>query len=281
MVSCIICSCQSELLAKLKDNILSTIGCEYELIVIDNAKNDYTIFSAYNEAVKSAMGDICCFMHEDIYYHTQDWGKYVQSMLSDESIGVGGMIGSQFMPNIPIPWCSCGATQGTLLQGILNRDGNYSRVLEGNEVKDITDVVVVDGFWFCIRTELFRLINFDAKTYNSFHCYDMDICLQILALGKRVVILPNILIEHYSLGNVDAHYYNQLDKFYSKWKSMLPTWRGIVITDSTALWVSNILDDYQRVIHRVRRLENSMAYRIGRYLLGPLKKIKKWKDERF
>ena len=54
MLSLIICSRHSDISDKLKDNIQKTIIAEYELIVIDNSKNKYSIFSAYNEGVKKA-----------------------------------------------------------------------------------------------------------------------------------------------------------------------------------------------------------------------------------
>ena len=73
MISCIICSRRSDISAELKENIASTIGCEYELVAIDNSKKEYSIFSAYNEGVRRANGEILCFMHEDILYHTQGY----------------------------------------------------------------------------------------------------------------------------------------------------------------------------------------------------------------
>ena len=56
MISCVICSRQPDISAELKENIASTIGCEYELIVIDNSKNEHSIYSAYNQGVVKSMG---------------------------------------------------------------------------------------------------------------------------------------------------------------------------------------------------------------------------------
>ena len=62
MISIIICSRKANVPKELKENIASTIGCEYELCVIDNSRNEYNIFSAYNEGIRRAKGDILCFM---------------------------------------------------------------------------------------------------------------------------------------------------------------------------------------------------------------------------
>ena len=104
MISCIICSRQLDISAELKENIASTIGCEYELVVIDNSKNEYSIFSAYNEGVRRANGNVLCFMHEDILYHTQGWGNKITELLDDESIGIIGFGGSHLAPKAPIYW---------------------------------------------------------------------------------------------------------------------------------------------------------------------------------
>lgn len=275
MISCIICSRRLDISAELKENIASTIGCEYELVVIDNSRNEYSIFSAYNEGIHRAKGDILCFMHEDIIYHTEKWGGMVYDVLRDESIGLVGVIGSQFLPNKIASWWLCGATKGQILQGYTNHKGHYSCSLDGENIQQLTDMVVVDGLWFCMNRTLFPQVQFDKTTYNSYHCYDVDICMQVLNLGKRVVALPDLLIEHHSLGNVTTSYYNQLQVFYDKWQASLPIWRGIKITEKDALWVSKILDGYQTMVCRNVVLENSKAYRLGRWLLSPFKRLKR------
>ena len=78
MLSLIICSRTPKISEELEKNIADTIGCEYELVVIDNSLNKYSIFSAYNEGVKRSIGDILCFMHEDILYKTINWGQQVE-----------------------------------------------------------------------------------------------------------------------------------------------------------------------------------------------------------
>ena len=50
-ISCIICSRNTEISEELRYNIDYTIGCDYELVVIDNSKKEYNIF-AYNEGVR-------------------------------------------------------------------------------------------------------------------------------------------------------------------------------------------------------------------------------------
>ena len=88
MISIIICSRKADISQGLKDNIAATIGCEYELCVIDNSHNEYNIFTAYNEGVSRAKGDILCFMHEDVKYISNGWGEKVyKSIQNNVNIG--------------------------------------------------------------------------------------------------------------------------------------------------------------------------------------------------
>lgn len=269
MISIIICSRSADIANELRKNIAATIGCAYELVVIDNSKNDYTIFTAYNEGVCRAKGDILCFMHDDIIFHTQDWGKIITDALTDKSIGCVGVIGSWFMPNKPASWWLCHAEVGTVIQGYRDNKGNYKTFVDGKvPTKPIADVVVVDGCWFCIPKAMFQDICFDEQTYNSFHCYDIDICMQVRKIGKRIVVPSCIEIEHTSLGNVLTSYYEQLGLFYDKWQDVLPCSVDMFLSDETQTWVSEILGDYQKSVQRNVRCENTRWYKLKKWIKG-------------
>ena len=60
MISIIICSRTPDISRELKQNIATKIGCDYELVVIDNSSNGHSIFSAYNEGVEKAKGELLC-----------------------------------------------------------------------------------------------------------------------------------------------------------------------------------------------------------------------------
>ena len=274
MLSIIICSRKADISEEIKHNIASTIGCEYELCVIDNSRNDYTIFTAYNEGVRCAKGDILCFMHEDLVFHSKDWGQRVEEVFNDKGIGCLGVIGSKFLPNQPAAWWLCHATEGYLIQGYRDTKGNYKTFVDSTNLKpkELKDVVVVDGCWFCIMREMFDAIRFDEETYSSFHCYDMDICMQVIEQQKRVVVTGDIAIEHRSMGNVGKDFYNQLALFYNKWKEKLPYSTMGEIPGHIANWVSEVIANYQKVVQRNDVVENSKSYRA---ILAPMFRLKK------
>lgn len=275
MISIIVCSRQSDIPVRLKSNIVDSVGCEYELVVIDNSNNDYSIFTAYNEGVRRAKGDILCFCHEDILFRSDGWGTAIQSILSDDTIGCVGVIGAHFLPDAPMYWWS----SPYISQYSINNDHGHVTL---NDTRDffngrMADVAAVDGVCFFIPSSLFSTIRFDDRTYKGFHVYDMDICMQIQELGKRVCVTDVLTIEHFwsEKSIKDKKYMSMLDGnlnlFHSKWSGRLPIVRGIEEPETVIRRLNNLcIQAYDAV--RVRR---SKANRIGRCLLMPLKLFRK------
>ena len=78
MISIIICSRAASISDELIQNIDQTIGLPYELVIIDNSDNLYSIFNAYNEGVKRSKYELLCFMHDDIIFKKEsNWGKKI------------------------------------------------------------------------------------------------------------------------------------------------------------------------------------------------------------
>ena len=126
MISLIICSRRVNIPESLKQNIELTIGVEFEFVIINNSEKKYSISSAYAEGVCRSKGDILCFMHDDILFHTKNWGESIVRYFNDYPMaGMIGVVGSHFMPKLPSAWWDNEALEGHLLQGH-HRDGQYS-----------------------------------------------------------------------------------------------------------------------------------------------------------
>lgn len=270
--SIIICSRQKEIPERLQKSIAETIGVSYEVVVIDNSNNDHSLFSAYNEGVRHSNGEILCFCHDDILFHTTDWGSSIQKIFTDDSIGAVGVIGTHFLPNAPMYWWS----SPFISQYSINNDKGDAQLNDNREYfhGDIADVVAVDGVCFFIPRRLFGSIRFDDQSYKGFHVYDMDICLQVQELGKRVCVTDVLTIEHFwSEDSIkDEKYMAVLDGnlsiFQQKWKDRLPMVRGIELPESVVARLNSLsIQAYDSI--RARR---SKAYRLGHFLLKPFKR---------
>lgn len=229
MISIITCNRNQNSIAKVRTNITDTIGAPFEIISIDNSQNEYSIFSAYNEGIKRAKGDILCFMHDDIVIHTQNWGKLVEKHLLDENVGLIGTYGGHMMSKYPLGYwdhpCS-----GILIQGKTISGNYYTEEWNRCPIEynlDSIEAVTLDGFWICGKRSLFNTITYDEDTFKGFHCYDLDICFQAIKAGKTIKVVFDILIEHKSFGTVTEVFYDQLKLWYKKWESFLPLCRGL------------------------------------------------------
>lgn len=283
MISLIICSRELNIPNALKDNIAKTIGIEYELIIIDNSENKYSIFEAYNLGISRAKYPYLCFMHEDILYHTQYWGERVIAHFENKDVGLIGVVGGHFLPHVAT-WAFTSVDSGVIMQGdrsTFNTD-NYSgqNLIHDKYRKDgenSIQVVAVDGLWLCFPKSIFEKISFDNDTYNGFHAYDLDISMQVNIAGYSVCAIFDIVIEHFSWGGFDSNYALSIDKFHKKWSSYLPILKGIEMTEAeqsfrTEFALNNFENRLQidRLKKELSQIRNSKAYHIGKFILKPI-----------
>lgn len=278
MISIIICSRGNDIPTLLRDNIVSTIGCDFELVIIDNSTNRYNIFQAYNEGVRRAKGEILCFAHDDILFHDNTWGPVVERHFEETpEMGLMGVAGSHFLSSHPIYWSACPVISEHHLH---NDHGQIIHCFHEDyfpKGSSLSEVVAVDGLCFFMRKELFQQIHFDEETYHGFHAYDLDICMQVQALGMKVMVCRDVLVEHAWSESTSKKKPGMellsvnLRLFVRKWEKMLPITRGVDIPPHTIFKI-NQLCEYAYDATQVR---TSKAYRIGRALLSPIKFIQK------
>lgn len=233
MTSIIICSRKSEVSLELKESISSTIGVDFEIVVIDNSHNKYSIFEAYNLGAKRATNPYLCFIHEDVSFSnsTFGWGRLLENKLSDKKVGVVGVAGSDIVTRIPAPWSSYRfGKRMNIFQGKKGDDGILKfekRLLPRDINEEFLPVVLLDGVFLAMRKDILSKISFD-ETLLGFHGYDFDISLQSHVYGyDNYVMYKSLQLTHYSLGNINKDYYENLIKVFRKFESYLPILVGL------------------------------------------------------
>lgn len=273
MISIIICSRTASLPQSLVQNISSTIGCDYELIAIDNSHSSRSIAEAYNDGLQQARGSILCFQHDDLTHLSSDWGKELECLFEDPTIGLCGLAGAHFIPASP-----CYYSQSPYLS-VHNIDNDgvscHQTFLHHYMQGGIADVVAVDGQLLAMPYSVASKVRFDSQGYPAFHGYDMDISMQVQQLGRRVVVTDRLLCSHRWSDSrwtdpalTEALYRSGL-RFCSKWASLLPMVRGIELSE---LEVAQLNELFSRAA-RADALQRSRAYRLGRRLLLPFRKL--------
>ena len=220
MLSLIICARANDIPLSLKENIAATIGADYEIVVIDNSDNNHSIFSAYNQGAQKSKYPYLCFMHDDIAFHTQNWGTKVVNYFADEATGAIGIAGTPYFPMMPGAWWSGKARNQITVD---DQDGVITpTVLYYPHEADKNECVVLDGIWLCIRKSLFEKIKFDDVHFSGFHFYDIDISLQIHKLGFKLYCVFDVWIQHFSGGNMDETWLKNALLIQKKWQRQLP-----------------------------------------------------------
>ena len=253
MLSIIVCSRNKNLPKDFVDNILNTVGVVYEIISIDNSENQYSIFSAYNIGFAKSKYPYICFVHEDVFFHTTNWGEKVIAHLQNLNTGIIGLAGAGIVTRVPASWSSLLSLSENIIQS--DRSGKKETEifrLPLNYNKSVRSVILLDGVFMCMRRELMEKIRFD-ETLNGFHGYDFDISIQSTVKGYVNNVIYDIVLEHFSRGKTDKLYYKNLITVFKKWESYLP----VSLNNSSEKMLSEITknEDYnlQRLIKKMVR----------------------------
>lgn len=221
MISVIICSRNQHISTSLAENIQTTIGTAHEIIVVDNSKNDHSIFSAYNRGVRLSNFPYLCFVHEDVKFITGNWGINLMHHLDDPETGIIGVAGGKMMTKVPASW-SADRRYMHIVQHQSRKKSTKVHIKEPLPVRNIKEpAVVVDGVLLGARRDLFHRISFD-ESFTGFHGYDFDSCFQSVAAGYRNYVVYDLLIEHFSEGFKSELYYRNLMNIFKKWEEYLP-----------------------------------------------------------
>lgn len=113
--------------------------------------------------------------------------------------------------------------------------------------------VLIDGVFLSFRRELFDKIRFDEQL-RGFHGYDHNISAQCTIAGYTNYVVFDILLEHFSEGNMNAQYYSNLIEIYKKWESHLPLYPPDV-SDEIKANIGNIeIKMLEKLLRRMARI---------------------------
>ena len=200
MISIVICSVNPDDLSRIRENIMSTIGSEYELLVWDNSNVNNGLCEVYNLMAEKARYEYVIFLHEDILFDTNNWGEKIAAIFSKQpEIGVIGVAGSKYKSDMFSGWYT--GIKEFDCANITHRydHGDELQYLLPAEHISIEEVVCLDGVFICVRKSIWQEIKFDQENLNGFHFYDIDFTLRT-AKVCTVVVTYEIHIVHITKG---------------------------------------------------------------------------------
>lgn len=221
MISIIICSRNNEISNGLYSNIETTIGVEFEIVLIDNSKNNFSIFSAYNLGIEKSKFPVLCFVHEDVLFHTRNWGdtliKYFNNI---PLLGCIGVAGATYKTKAPSGWWDIRKTEWVLniIQHCKDKVNKVESIGWIN-LENYKEVAVIDGVF--IATQKSYNLRFDGSI-SGFHGYDLNLSLEAKKMGLKVVVTREILLEHFSKGTINKEWFIAAHYLHKKYSDILP-----------------------------------------------------------
>ena len=222
MYSIIVCSIRLQEAEGLRKNIEKTIGDDvpFEFIAYDNRGTGKGICQVYNECASMAKYDYLCFIHEDVEFMTDGWGKMISEKLSEDSCGVVGFVGSAMKAKARTGWNS---TKNYGVRRHFIQGGGDDMMYKDNPYgQRFSQVVTLDGFCLFTTRKVWERIRFDDKMLKGFHCYDVDFTIAAADSGLRNWVCNCVMVKHSSAGNIDRKWFSDNEKLHDKWKSRLP-----------------------------------------------------------
>jgi hypothetical protein len=247
MLSIIVCSRNKNLPEDFIDNILKTVGVVYEIISIDNSENQYSIFSAYNIGFTKSKYSYICFVHEDVFFHSINWGEKVIEHLQNPNTGIIGLAGAGIVTRVPASWKNLLSLSENIIQS--DRTGNKATKINRlplNYNQSERPVIILDGVFMCMRRELMEKIHFD-ESLKGFHGYDFDISIQSTVKGYVNNVIYDIELEHFSRGKTDKAYFRNLITIFKKWEFYLP----LFLNNSSKIEPSEISGNEKSNLYRL------------------------------
>jgi GT2 family glycosyltransferase len=185
------------------------LACEPDSVVAETSTAT-SILEAYNEILDALAPredlEALVLLHEDTEILDPGFCARVRDVLADPEVAVAGPIGARGVAGLA--WW-----EGTGVGRVLESRGTIDfGATEG-------DVDAVDGLLLVLSPWTVRHLRFDAERFSGFHAYDVDLCFQARAAGRRVRAAELAVMHHTKGGLGDEQAWRRADEaFRSKWR---------------------------------------------------------------
>lgn len=249
MISIIVSSYREELYKSLSNNITATIGnVDFELIKIYNP-GTMGLCKAYNIGAEKSKFKYLLFLHEDVLFRTIGWGEIIKKIFkNNKDLGLLGIAGSSIKTKMPSTWWT---GPGLNYVRIIQHDKPNSKIFDKNEgfkEKSLVEVAAIDGVLMIMTKD--ERIRFD-ENIKGFHNYDLDLSLKHYCLNKKIGVTNELIIEHFSGGNIDRDWYRSTNIFHKINSKNLPIIKSEINPDKLknveftagAVFIMGLLDN--------------------------------------
>ena len=243
MISVIFCSIDSSKAKSIERHYKELLKDQkYEIICIRDARS---LAEAFNRGIDRASGDILIFSHDDIeFLNPKVWFSRLAGHLDHaDVVGVAGtkrLVGGA--------WAQAGPPYN--FGKVAENDGQkakYHVLMFSTPAPLVMGIQAVDGCFMAVRRSVIQELRFDERTFDGFHCYDIDFTFSAYSMGFKVAVATDLAILHASSGRFDPNWQNYANLLIAKHKkklSIVPkrTWQAAMVWVNTKQEVLEILE---------------------------------------
>ncbi|HEX2628176.1 MAG TPA: glycosyltransferase [Chitinophagaceae bacterium] len=206
MISLIVCSIDDRLYEGFERSVAATIGVAYEIVRVDNRIENKDLAAVYNKGAALAKYDHLLFVHEDVTFHTNNWGQILLQYFNDlPKPGIIGIMGSDYISYVANGWYV--RDQSRIFAHLVQRYKYVKKeeVAINIHSQSVKPVFTVDGVFMAVKKEVWEKHRFDENV-KGFHGYDLSFSLNVSATHQNYFV-PGITITHFSEGKFDAQWF--------------------------------------------------------------------------
>jgi GT2 family glycosyltransferase len=154
-----------------------------------------SLCEGYNRGVQQSAGEVLIFAHDDVEVLSNDLREKLERHLQVyDVIGIAGT--SRLLDG---NWLSAGPPY-LFGQVAHAHAAGYAITIYSVPARTVGQIQAMDGLFFVAKRTVVDAIAFDARTFDGFHCYDLDFTFSAHRAGFKLGICNDIHLIHYSQG---------------------------------------------------------------------------------
>jgi hypothetical protein len=204
---------------------------EFDIITIYN-DGRYSLSEAYNrmwreakEETKNFDNYIMVFIHHDIHFKSNGWGKNLLNIYNENDVNIIGLAGTDKFYEHGVWWLDS--------KGQFNKNDLWGKVWHTDGKKEwksdfttpekkcakLQPVVVIDGVFIAVDPITTHMFDED---FGGFHYYDISFCVDNFLFGSKIYVTETIQIVHESGGQLSQAWEDSRFKLTDIYKQNLP-----------------------------------------------------------
>jgi GT2 family glycosyltransferase len=180
-----------------------------------------SLAEGYNFGADRAKGEIVIFSHDDIeFLEPSNWLRNLKRHIAQ--FDIVGLAGTNRL--VSAAWAQSGPPHTFGQVGEIDGGTAPFRVLILSAPRRaVRGLQALDGLFFAARRDVLASTRFDARTFDGFHCYDVDFTYSAYLAGFRLAVACDLPVMHASEGHFDETWAFYAERFQRKHQASLPT----------------------------------------------------------